>query len=206
MNPQNLDLAFAQQMKKGLILSAVLALCILSTAVIPQLKRLPEVRREEVRPAHAPNPIGIVPRMATGELRIVNFVHRAISVQGVVADQLHRLFVAGVFLCFFSLRILSSSRVVRAGLAAFSLLGAAGCLSDTVSYWLLGGVVDWIGVNGRSAFAPSDLCWCIGPLGILLIASFGLLTFNETPGAQPPQPARTAELAGCEECAPAGSL
>lgn len=172
------SMTFAPQVKKGLILSALLGLSLLSTGVIPHWKQLPRVRREEVRPVHSPASVKVVPRIVTGDLSVVNFLHRAVSVHGFYADQAYRLFAAVVFLGFYGMRILSSSRAVRAGLAAFSLLGAAGCLSDAISFWVLGGVVDWIGVNGRSAFAPSDLCWALAPLGILLIVLVGLSTFS----------------------------
>jgi hypothetical protein len=171
-------MTFAPQMKRGLILSAVLGLTLLATAFIPHLKQVPSVKQEEVRPVHPPSAIHMVPQIVTGELTIVNYLHRAVSVQGVAADQTYRMFAAIAFLGFYVMRILSSNRAVRAGLAAFSLLGAAGCVHDVLSYWLLGGVVDWIGVNGHSAFAPSDLCLCLAPIGIPLIVSVGVATFN----------------------------
>jgi hypothetical protein len=177
----NQDKTFAPQMKRGLILSAILGLSLLSTGVIPRLHRLPAVRQEEVRPPHSPSSLQVAPRILTGELSVVHFVHRIVSVQGIAADQAYRLFAACMFLGFYVFRMLSSNRAVRFGLAAFSLLGAAGCLSDVISYWVLGGVVDWIGVNGHSAFAPSDVCWSLAPMGILLIACLGLTTFNASP-------------------------
>jgi len=203
MNPQNaFDKPLARQLKTGLILTAVMGLALLSTAFIPKVKQLSPVKREEARPVHAPGTIQVVPRIVTGELSIVYLVHRAVSVHGVYADQAYRLFAAAVFLVFYSIRVLSSSRTVRVGLAAFSVLGAAGCLSDAVSFCVLGGVVDWIGVNGRSAFAPSDVCWCVAPLGTILIVAGGLLTFrapaaavedtgSERPAAQAPSCRRT---------------
>jgi len=180
--PKPTHMTFAQQMKRGLALASVLGLLLLSTAIIPELKRLPAIRREEVRAVHPRSAIQVAPRIVSGDLAIVNFVHKPVSVHGLLADQLDRLFVAAVFLGLYSLRILSSSRAVRTGMGAFSLLGAAGCLSDAVSFWMLGGVVDWIGVNGHSAFSPSDLCWGVAPAGILLIVTLGLLTFNDSAG------------------------
>jgi len=183
-------MTLAPQVKRGLMLSAALALALLSTAFIPHLKQVPRIQRVEVRPAHPPSALNVVPRIATGDLSIVNYLHRAVSVQGVAADQTYRVFAALVFLGFYVLRILSSNRAVRGGLAAFSLLGAAGCLNDITSYWLLGGVVDWIGVNGCSAFAPSDLCLGLAPIGIPLIVSAGVATFNadiRRGERQPPQ-------------------
>ena len=167
-------------MKRGLILTAVLGLSLLSTGIIPHWKQLPPVKREEVRPVHSPNPMQVAPRIVTGNLSVVHYLHRAVSVNGVAADQTYRLFAAFVFLGFYGMRILSSNRAVRIGIAAFSVLGAAGCLSDAISFWVLGGVVDWIGVNGRSAFAPSDVCWCLAPAGILLVVLSGLFTFNDS--------------------------
>jgi hypothetical protein len=173
-------MAFTPQIKRGIIISVVLGLALLSTAFIPHLKQLPPVTRAEVRPAHSPAALQVVPRIVTGELSIVNYLHRVVSVHGVAADQSYRLFAAAVFLGFYGLRVLSSNRAVRIGLAVFSLLGAAGCLSDVISYWVLGGVVDWIGVNGRSAFAPSDVCWGLAPVGVLLVFLSGLFTFSDS--------------------------
>jgi hypothetical protein len=181
-------MAFAQQMKKGLAPAFILALSLLSTAAIPELKRLPVIRLEEVRPLHPPGPLQMVPRVAAGEFAVVNFVHRAISVNGLLADQAYRLFAALVFLGIYGMRLLSSNRAIRAGLAAFALLGAGACLSDAISYWMLGGVVDWIGVSGHSAFSPSDFCWCLAPAGILLVVLLGFLTFNEPPIPDPVNP------------------
>jgi len=165
-------------MRRGLILAGGLGFLLLCTAFIPRLKQLPPVRREEVQPASSPGSLQVVPRIVTGELSIVNYLHRAVSDHGVAADQAYRLFAAVVFLGFYGFRVLSSNRIVRIGLAAFSVLGAAGCLSDAISFWTLGGVVDWTGVNGRSAFAPSDVCWCLAPAGILLVGLSGLFTFH----------------------------
>jgi hypothetical protein len=193
MNPPTANnWTFVQQIRKGLILTAALSLLLLLTGLIPHWKGLPPVRREEVRAVHSPAPVQVIPRIVTGELSIVRFVHRAVSVHGVVADQTYRLFAALVFLGFYSMRVLSSSRAVRVGLAAFSLLGAAGCLCDVISYWILGGVVDWIGVNGRSAFAPTDLCWCLAPGGILLVFVSGLFTFTDPPDSPSHQRFRPA--------------
>jgi hypothetical protein len=185
-------MALTHQIKKGLILTAVLALSLLSTTFIPVLKHLQPVRQEEVRPLHPPSPVQVVPRIVGGgEHSIVYFVHRAISVHGVMADQMYRLFAALVFLGFFSMRTLSSNRTVRVGMAAFSIMGAAGSLSDVISYWTIGGVVDWIGVNGQSAFAPSDICLCLAPVGILAVFCLGLFTFSDPPESRTAQAART---------------
>jgi hypothetical protein len=169
---------FVQQLKLGFLIASVLSLALLSTALVPNMKGLATVSRMEVRPAHAPAAVHAVPIVVSGELSVVNYLHRAVSVRGILADQAYRLFAALVFLAIYSLRTLSRSRTVRCGLAAFSLLGAAGCLSDFLSYWTIGGVVDWIGVNGHSAFAPSDLCFALAPIGTFLAATLGLTTFS----------------------------
>ncbi len=174
-------LAFAQQIKKGLTVAFVVALSLLSTAAIPELRGLAPKRMEEVRAANPPGPLQVVPRVMAGEHAIVYFVHRAISVHGLLADQAYRLFAAMVFLGIYGIRILSSNRAVRKGLAVCALAGAGGCLSDVISYWTVGGVVDWIGVNAHSAFAPSDLCLCLAPVGIVLTVMLGLRTFLQSP-------------------------
>jgi hypothetical protein len=170
--------ALVQQLKRGFLISTALGLILLSTALVPNVKGLATVTKTEVRQPNPRAAVRAVPTVATGRLSVVNYVHRVVSARGILADQAYRLFTALVFLAIYSVRILSRSRTVRCGLATFSLLGAAGCLSDFLSYGTIGGVVDWIGVNGRSAFAPSDLCWALAPIGMFLAAILGLATFH----------------------------
>jgi hypothetical protein len=160
--------------KRGLAIAAVLGFASFATALVPRVEGVALVQKTEVRAANPPRAIRAVPMVATGELSIVNYVHRAISVRGILADQAFRLFAALVFLAVYSTRSRSLNRIAHDGMAAFAILGAAGCLSDFVSYATIGGVVDWIGVNGRSAFAPSDLFWALAPVGMFLSAMVGI--------------------------------
>jgi hypothetical protein len=166
-----------RQIKRGFAIALAMGLALLATALVPRAKGLGAVNRTEVRPAHPRNAFHSVQIVARGKLSVVNFVHRAVSVRGLAADQAFRLIAALAFLAVYSVRVRSSSRLVRGGLAVFALLGAAGCLSDFASYATLSGVVDWIGVDGRSAFAPSDLCWAVAPAGMFLTAMLGVTTF-----------------------------
>lgn len=105
--------------------------------------------------------------MIYSDHRVTNFIHRSISEGGLIRDQLYRVFIGSVYLGILGIATHLFIGVLRKGIAILCVLGASACASDVTSYYVLGGVVDWIGVGSNCAIAPTDPILSFAPVGIV---------------------------------------
>jgi len=152
--------------------TSVLGALLLATALIPMFKHLPAVVVSGVNSWSPPTPNKLRPMLSL-QYSVTNFVHRSVSTHGLLVDELYRGVMALFCFAIYYNRTAFTRSWVRRSLAAFSIAGSAACLSDAASFLIFGGVVDWIGLGGGSALAPSDLCVLSAPPGIVLTIAVG---------------------------------
>lgn len=164
------------QLKRGVALTLLYTIGFLASGAILTGKSTgPEVVRRDVRAEQA----AVIPPYATealgGRLAIVNMRHWSVSRQGLAYDQVRRGLWMVMFLLCYRLQKKCPSARLRRAMEITALVGAAGYLSDVLSYWLLGGVADWIGVNGHIALSPTDLSAYGCPAALMILSAWGLM-------------------------------
>lgn len=152
----------------------ILAAVLFGTGQIPQMLHIPRVRHWGPRPASAPaflSPL-VIGTLIAGKYHVANALHAGPTPlgphPGVMVDQLGRLVLAvAFFLACVWTKFRFSTRRIRAPLILGFLFGAASSLSDFLSFYFRGGVVDWIGVSAANGKVPVSLL--LSPTDLLFL-------------------------------------
>jgi hypothetical protein len=158
------------------VVAVLIGAVLFSSPLIPAARHVPGAIRVDRRESYLPV-ADILPQALLSRHFMVNILHKSVSARGMTIDQVCRGLMALVYLGMYPVRRLYPIWQVRTGVAISCLLGAGAFLSDIASYWLLGGVVDWIGISAHGALAPSDICLLVAPFGILLSAAAAWVYF-----------------------------
>jgi hypothetical protein len=166
----------ASHLRRGALLTLLYAACFLASGAILTGPSAPPIEvRHELRTEQAPVLPSCTKEIVDGSYSIVNMRHWAVSQRGLAYDQLRRLAWIAVLLLCYGFQRKCSSLGVRRFMGTAALIGAAGHLSDILSYWFLGGVADWIGLNHHVALSPTDFSAYLCPAALAFGSLWGLI-------------------------------